>query len=179
VVNWSARWRQTWQRNWWNKSLIWTWWLVVFFLIWIYKVWHRIFRIKRSEIYFSGRRWRWLCIDWLENFLSPLNAELNPIRHLLALVGARHIVHVSRVRVNPLNAELNPIRHLLALVGARHIVHVSRIRVNPLNADLNPIRHLLALVGARHIVHVSRIIFKANLSASHLSLIDHLAKGRG
>ena len=31
---------------------------------------------------------------------------------------------------NTLNAELNPIRHLLALVGARHIVHVSRIRVN-------------------------------------------------
>ena len=30
---------------------------------------------------------------------------------------------------NPLNAELNPIRHLLALVGARHIVHVSGIRV--------------------------------------------------
>ena len=30
---------------------------------------------------------------------------------------------------NPLNAELNPIRHLLALVGARHIDHVSRIRV--------------------------------------------------
>ena len=34
------------------------------------------------------------------------------------------------MRINPLNAELNPIRHLLALVGARHIVHVSRIRVN-------------------------------------------------
>ena len=33
------------------------------------------------------------------------------------------------VTINPLNAELNPIRHLLALVGARHIVHVSRIRV--------------------------------------------------
>ena len=32
--------------------------------------------------------------------------------------------------INPLNAELNPIRHLLALVGARHIVHVSRIRFN-------------------------------------------------
>ena len=31
--------------------------------------------------------------------------------------------------INPLNAELNPIRHLLALVGVRHIVHVSRIRV--------------------------------------------------
>jgi hypothetical protein len=30
--------------------------------------------------------------------------------------------------INPLNAELNPIRHLLAFVGARHFVHVSRIR---------------------------------------------------
>ena len=33
------------------------------------------------------------------NLISPLNAELNPIRHLLALVGAHHIVHVSWVRV--------------------------------------------------------------------------------
>ena len=33
-----------------------------------------------------------------------------------------------RTRISPLNAELNPIRRLLALVGARHIVHVSRIR---------------------------------------------------
>ena len=30
---------------------------------------------------------------------NPLNAELSPIRHLLALVGARHIVHVRRERV--------------------------------------------------------------------------------
>ena len=66
---------------------------------------------------------------------NSLNTELNPIRHLLALVGARHIVRVSRIRVNPLNAELNSIRHLLALVGARHIVHVSRIRVNPMLAN--------------------------------------------
>jgi hypothetical protein len=31
--------------------------------------------------------------------------------------------------VNPLNAELNAICHLLALLGAHHILHVSRIRV--------------------------------------------------
>jgi hypothetical protein len=31
---------------------------------------------------------------------------------------------------NPLNAELNPICHLLALLGARPILHISRIRVN-------------------------------------------------
>ena len=31
---------------------------------------------------------------------NPSNAELNPICHLLALLGAHHILHVSRVRVN-------------------------------------------------------------------------------
>jgi len=34
------------------------------------------------------------------------------------------------LEINPLNAELNPICHLLALLGAHHILHVSRIRVN-------------------------------------------------
>jgi hypothetical protein len=32
--------------------------------------------------------------------LNPLNAELNPICHLLALLGAHLIFHVSRIRVN-------------------------------------------------------------------------------
>jgi len=32
-------------------------------------------------------------------FINPLNAELNPICHLLALLGAHHILHVSRIRV--------------------------------------------------------------------------------
>jgi hypothetical protein len=35
-----------------------------------------------------------------------------------------HFVHI-----NPLNAELNPICHLLALLGAHHILQVNRIRV--------------------------------------------------
>jgi hypothetical protein len=33
------------------------------------------------------------------------------------------------LKFNPLNAKLNPICHLLSL-GAHHILHVSRIRVN-------------------------------------------------
>ena len=81
------------------------------------------------------------------NKFNPLNAELNPIYYLLALLGAHHILHVSRIRVKghikPLNAELNPICHLLTLLGAHHILHVSRIRVKghfkSLNAELNPI----------------------------------------
>jgi len=31
--------------------------------------------------------------------LNPLNAKLNPICHLLALLEAHHIIHVSRIRV--------------------------------------------------------------------------------
>jgi hypothetical protein len=33
-------------------------------------------------------------------YLNPLYAELNLICHLLALLGAHHILHVSRIRVN-------------------------------------------------------------------------------
>jgi hypothetical protein len=32
--------------------------------------------------------------------------------------------------INPLNAELNPICHLLALLGAHLILYVSRVKVN-------------------------------------------------
>jgi hypothetical protein len=34
------------------------------------------------------------------------------------------------IGINNLNAQLYPICHLLALLGAHHILHVSRIRVN-------------------------------------------------
>ena len=37
-----------------------------------------------------------------------------------------------RLIINPLNAELNPICYLLALLGAQHFLHVSRIRVKSL-----------------------------------------------
>ena len=41
-------------------------------------------------------------ISWSSyiHLLNPLNAELNPICHLLALLGAHPILHVSRIRVN-------------------------------------------------------------------------------
>jgi hypothetical protein len=35
-----------------------------------------------------------------------------------------------RLNINPLNAKLNPICHLLALLGAHHIFHVSSVRFN-------------------------------------------------
>jgi len=33
-------------------------------------------------------------------YFNPLNDKLNPICHFLSLLGAHHILHVSRIRVN-------------------------------------------------------------------------------
>jgi hypothetical protein len=40
-------------------------------------------------------------LEWSRGFqeVNPLNAELNPTCHLLALLGAHHILHVSRIRI--------------------------------------------------------------------------------
>ena len=47
---------------------------------------------------------------------------------------AADVVHMTLV--NPLNPELNPICYLLALLGAHHFLHVSRIRVKLLTFRL-------------------------------------------
>jgi len=39
-------------------------------------------------------------------------------------------LYIPLLLINPLNAELNPICHLLALLGAHYIFHVSGLRVN-------------------------------------------------
>jgi hypothetical protein len=39
------------------------------------------------------------------------------------------VLYIGRTVLNPLNAGLNPICYLLALLGAHHFLHVSRIRV--------------------------------------------------
>jgi len=39
------------------------------------------------------------------------------------------VLYIGRTVLNPLNAELNPICYLLALLGVHHFLHVSRIRV--------------------------------------------------
>jgi hypothetical protein len=43
---------------------------------------------------------------------------------------------VARACINPLKAELNPICHLLALLGAHHILHVSGLRVKFLSLNV-------------------------------------------
>jgi hypothetical protein len=43
---------------------------------------------------------------FMKNVINPLNAVLNPIYYLLALVEAHHILHVCRIRVNHLTVDV-------------------------------------------------------------------------
>jgi hypothetical protein len=62
-------------------------------------------------------------------FLNPLNAKLNSICHLLALLEAHHILHVSRIRINiifpctsdPLSFWTEILCYQLSLAGERDI----------------------------------------------------------
>jgi len=56
----------------------------------------------------------WIIIDDLTNLYLSYFQIINHKRHYF----------------NPLKPQLNPIFHLLALLGTHHIIHVSRIRVN-------------------------------------------------
>jgi len=53
--------------------------------------------------------------------INPLKAELNPICHLLALLGAHHILYVSRIRVKN-----NPVHNGHLHVSAKHAAHRMR-----------------------------------------------------
>jgi len=46
-----------------------------------------------------------------------------------AVPGALQGISYEKMLFNPLKPELNPICYLLALLGAHHFLHVSRIRV--------------------------------------------------
>ena len=55
------------------------------------------------------------------DIVNPLNAELNPICCLLALLGAHHFLHVSRIRVKSLTLRL-----LMIYIYGAPILDVSR-----------------------------------------------------
>jgi transposase len=44
-------------------------------------------------------------------FLNPLNAELNPICHLLAVVRTHHILHFGSIRVKAFGLNSHPVPH--------------------------------------------------------------------
>ena len=68
-------------------------------------------------------------ITHMNIIFNPLNAELNPICHLLALVGSHHILHVSRVRVNyhNVNQQIHTICQNHNHIVVRQLLHISSL----------------------------------------------------
>ena len=65
---------------------------------------------KRGRTPNHKRTWKFIIVESSQEIIStflirkfnPLNAEFNPICYLLALLGAHHFLHVSRIRVKSL-----------------------------------------------------------------------------
>jgi len=54
--------------------------------------------------------------------LNPLNSELNPICHLLALLGAHHILHISGLRVNQQSVNISYFYHACYAYHAHNLL---------------------------------------------------------
>jgi len=59
---------------------------------------HPLPDLERTRLYLRLRNLQGTPCQFL--FLNSLNDDLNPICHLQALLGAHHILHVGRIRVN-------------------------------------------------------------------------------
>ena len=86
-------------------------------------------------------------------YINPLNAELNPIRHLLALVGARHIVHVSRIRVKITTARHKTHRQLVKPTALLYVLRPGLLS-SLLHADFSLVLYML-LYLLRHTTRIS------------------------
>ena len=86
-----------------------------------------LYSINRLVLY--NYRWRVFTaryelnpyIKQIHLVFNPLNAELNPICYLLALLGAHHFLHVSRISVKSLTLTL-----LMSCIYGAPILDVSR-----------------------------------------------------
>ena len=83
-----------------------------------------------------------------------------------------------KCNINPLNTKLNPICHLLALLGAHHILHVRRVRVNNTtegqnNNDLS-LTHILPHKQSIEIYHQNIRSLRNKMNEIITCIITHL-----
>ena len=71
------------------------------------------------------------------SIFNPLNAELNSIFHLLALLGVRYILHVSRIRVNMFQ-NLLPTPNPCLIFGNMLVFTINECNPPPTHTQLNP-----------------------------------------
>jgi len=63
--------------------------------------------------------------------INPLNAEFNPICHLLAILGAHHILHVSKVRIKLKLLKIN------ATIWFNKMCKIKHLKPNYINIKVN------------------------------------------
>ena len=68
--------------------------------------------------------------NYLPTHIKNLSHNVNQFRLALRDFLHFHSFYILDEYFNPLSAKLNPICHLLALLGAHPILHISSIRVN-------------------------------------------------
>ena len=86
-----------------------------------------IYRAETRSLYEDGRR---------RTKASEMDSLRRPAR--ISKLDRKTNEYI-REKINPLNADLNPICHLLAFLGSHHIFHVSRIRFNAQDTILDEI----------------------------------------
>jgi len=57
----------------------------------------------------------------------------------LYIISGSLLLCMINLQINPLNHKLNPIYHLLALLGGHPILHVSGVRVNKMETFIQVI----------------------------------------
>jgi hypothetical protein len=90
--------------------------------------------------------------------INPLNTELNPICHLLALLGIHHFLHVSRIRVNKVVRDffaghVRGISPVMEYRLSRWLGNVVRMREPPKRSPYGGIRRRLLVEKLRKIPH--------------------------
>jgi hypothetical protein len=65
-----------------------------------------------------------------ETFGQVFSEYLSLLLSVTLTQCSEYVFYSFNDTINPLNAQLNPICHLLALLEAHHILHVSRLRIN-------------------------------------------------
>ena len=83
-----------------------------------------VFMLDR-KITKSGYQLCHVCLSVRPSAWQQLGSHWSYFHEVLYL----SIFQISVEKINPLNPELNPIWYLLALLGAYHFLHVSRMRV--------------------------------------------------
>ena len=91
-----------------------------------------IYRVSIKSFPYYRHLLRENYVEYKHIFLPLLKLVSKILCHVFIVMLQKICLYSTWFSLNPLKPELNPIFYLLALLGAHHFLHVSRIRVKSL-----------------------------------------------